>query len=312
MLIADKNERSTLICELAELYSQKLVYRQASPNMAGSGTELKAMPRLAELAPWKPRLDCLSHLFGQIKDGVQRGNFYYTAGVIYRDEVNSPDQAVTQFNLALDSYFAEPKLIPGSEVNTYLKPFEAIKEIYIQPNDWKKLEANHRKMLGRMQRAKVDQTDIMTALWYALGEICRLHDKNAAIQTFEVLDTMQAIDVPADLELFLRPPPNGEQGQLGRRPQKGPIQASEPSLFSNVFSYVLEALVPGRKPKERPAPASGLSRFGKMFTYVKQVLNEPANLEFYFCPDQADDLRFGNCKERGKYTPSVLIGGRML
>ena len=49
-----------------------------------------------------------------------------------------------------------------------------------------------------------------------------------------------------------------------------------------------------------------------MFTYVKQVLNEPANLEFYFCPDQADDLRFGNCKERGKYTPSVLIGGRML
>jgi hypothetical protein len=57
--------------------------------------------------------------------------------------------------------------------------------LYLQPDDWKKLEANYRKMLRRMQLVGDDQVSL--TLWHALGQIYRLHDTKAAIQNLRAL-----------------------------------------------------------------------------------------------------------------------------
>ena len=80
----------------------------------------------------------------------------------------STDEAIDQFNLALDSYFAKPEVIPSARFQEFLKPFEAIDKICTTRKDWKAQERNYRKMIKRMP--KTGQEQVTVALWHALGQ----------------------------------------------------------------------------------------------------------------------------------------------
>ncbi len=198
--VAETEEKFNLHCEMAEMYSNKLQNYQKAITSFLDAVELKpdsyvvlhkVLDLYTKTEAWKKAIEILGRLASIEKDSRRRGKFYYTAGVIYRDALKSTDEAIEQFNLALDSYFEKPDLIPASEFQTYLKPFEAIDKICTGRKDWKAQERNYRKMIKRMP--KVGQEQVTIALWHALGEIyrSRLRDINAAIQTFEVAVSLE-------------------------------------------------------------------------------------------------------------------------
>jgi len=193
--VADAEERFNLHCQMAELYSDKLqkyneaikAYLDAVEIKPESHVVLhKVLDLYTKTEQWKKAIEILGRIAVIEKDPLRRGKFYYTAGVIYRDALKATDEAIDQFNLALDAYFELADRIPKEQFQAYLKPFEAIDKICTNRKDWKAQERNYRKMIKRMP--KVGQEQVTVALWHALGEIyrSRLRDINAAIQTFEV------------------------------------------------------------------------------------------------------------------------------
>ncbi len=95
-----------------------------------------------------------------------KAKYVYTAGVILRDELKRPDEALARFADALDIDPAQ------------LKPFEAINKLLTQRQDWKGLERAFRKMLHRVvgqSNAELDQN-----LWHNLGLIYRDRLQNFA------------------------------------------------------------------------------------------------------------------------------------
>jgi tetratricopeptide (TPR) repeat protein len=136
--VAETEEKFNLHCEMAEMYSNKLQNYQKAITSFLDAVELKpdsyvvlhkVLDLYTKTEAWKKAIEILGRLASIEKDSRRRGKFYYTAGVIYRDALKSTDEAIEQFNLALDSYFEKPDLIPASEFQTYLKPFEAIDKI---------------------------------------------------------------------------------------------------------------------------------------------------------------------------------------
>lgn len=198
--VAEVDEKFKLHCEMAEMYSDKLQNYQKAIASFLEAVELKpeshvvlhkVLDLYTKTEQWKKAIEILGRLASIERDPRRRGRFYYTAGVIYRDALKSTDEAIEQFNQALDAYFEKPEIIPSAEFQTYLKPFEAIDKICTNRKDWKAQERNYRKMIKRMP--KTGQEAVTIALWHALGEIyrSRLRDINAAIQTFEVATQME-------------------------------------------------------------------------------------------------------------------------
>ena len=198
--VADAEEKFKLHNEMAELYSEKLQkyadaiksYLDAVDLKPNDHVTLhKVLDLYTKTEQWKKAIEILGRIAGIEKDSLRRGKFYYTAGVIYRDALKSTDEAIDQFNLALDSYFEHADRIPKEAFQSYLKPFEAIDKICTNRKDWKAQERNYRKMIKRMPKAGQEQ--VVVALWHALGEIyrSRLRDINAAIQTFEVATNLE-------------------------------------------------------------------------------------------------------------------------
>lgn len=217
--IAAVEEEFKRHCELAETYSTELQNYQKAIASLLEALDLKpenyvVLHKILELytktEQWKNATEILSRLICIEREPRRRGKYYYTAGIIYRDALQSVDEALYQFNKALDSYFEKPELILEADFHTYLKPFEAIDKICTNRKDWKAQEGHYRKMIKRMPTTGQDQVTI--ALWHALGEIyrSRLRDINAAIKTFEVAaqiepDNLQRREILAELYIVSGP-----------------------------------------------------------------------------------------------------------
>lgn len=193
--VSDGEEKFKLHCEMAEMYADKLQQYPKAIQSYLDAIDLKpeshvTLHKVLELytktEQWKKGTEILGRLAQLEHDTLRRGKFYYTAGVIYRDALKGTDEAIDQFNLALDAYFTKPEVIPSARFQEFLKPFEAIDKICTTRKDWKAQERNYRKMIKRMP--KTGQEQVTVALWHALGEIYRSRQKNipAAIETFEV------------------------------------------------------------------------------------------------------------------------------
>jgi hypothetical protein len=127
-----------------------------------------------------------------------RAKYFYTAAVIYRDEVRSLDEGIDFFNRVLD------------EDPMQLKAFEGVDRICTQKKDWKALERAYRKMLKRLPEG--EQEDLKVMLWHNLGEIyrTRLRDFPSAIAAFEVAcnmrpDELQRHEILAELYMLSGP-----------------------------------------------------------------------------------------------------------
>ncbi|MCA9670158.1 MAG: tetratricopeptide repeat protein, partial [Myxococcales bacterium] len=205
--VAQGEEAFQLHDEMGDLYREKLSNPSKAIPSYQAALELdphshSALHKLLELftetKQWKKAVEIIVRLTEIEKSNRLRSRYFYTAAVIFRDEVRALDESVEYFNRALD------------EDNDQLKAFEAIDRICTQKKDWKTLERNYRKMIKRLPSD--EKADLKVMLWHNLGEIyrTRLRDFASAIAAFEVAtnlhpDNEQRHEILAELYMLSGP-----------------------------------------------------------------------------------------------------------
>jgi tetratricopeptide (TPR) repeat protein len=205
--VVSEQERFEMLEESGDIYREKLnnsdraigAYNEALGIDPNSHVVLhKLLELYTETKQWKRGVEIVVRLTELEKDGGLRAKYFYTAAVIYRDEVKALDEAIDFYNKALDD---APDL---------LKAFEAIDRLCTQKKDWKALERNYRKMIKRLPQE--GQSELKVMLWHNLGEIYRTRLKNFknATAAFEVAsslepDNMQRHEILAELYVLSGP-----------------------------------------------------------------------------------------------------------
>ncbi|MBA2660875.1 MAG: tetratricopeptide repeat protein, partial [Bradymonadaceae bacterium] len=126
---------------------------------------------------WHESVQILMRIIEQESDAGRKSKYFYTAAVIFRDEIGDPLESVKLFDNALDT---DVKM---------LKSFEAIDRILTQAKDWKELSRAYRRMLHRVgEHDDGTMEGIKTLLWQNLGEIyrTRLGDLKTATEAYKI------------------------------------------------------------------------------------------------------------------------------
>ncbi len=146
----------------------------------------KLLEAFQKLSRWREAIGVLERLAAHETDRIKRGKLFYTMGIIARDEIGSPERAVSHFEQALE------------EDMELLKAFEAIDRILTDHKSWKELERAYRRMLHRVSENELGLDEeagkrLELMLWTNLGEVyrSRLGDLKAAVQAFETVLAMK-------------------------------------------------------------------------------------------------------------------------
>ncbi len=193
--MSEEPERLKLLEEIGDLYKEKLQNSQKSITAYLEAIEVrgdthsllhKVLDLYYETKQWKKAVEVILRIAALTKEPTSKGKFHNAAAKILRDEVKSLDEAVDQFNDALDLYFDTQAEIPDAQFQEFLKPFEAIDKICTQKKDWKAQERNYKKMFKRLPATGHEGVKI--ALLHGLGEIyrSRLKEYRNAIDAFEM------------------------------------------------------------------------------------------------------------------------------
>jgi tetratricopeptide (TPR) repeat protein len=195
LAVAEEPEKVKLLDEIGDIYQGKLQNAQKAIGTFLECLEVrpgnhavlhKVLDLYTETKQWKKGVEIIGQIAGLEKDPVKKGKYHHAAARILRDEVKSLDEAIEEFNVALDFYFERGDKLTDATLQEYLKAFEAVDKICTTKKDFRTQERQYRKMIKRMPKDGFAQ--IKVALWHALGEIyrTRLKEYKTAIQAFEV------------------------------------------------------------------------------------------------------------------------------
>ncbi len=182
--ISDPTDRFAEFVALADIYKTKLgqveqaiaAYREAlEVDPKSKFVLLKLLDIYRQNGFLEDTIEVLDRLCDMEDNQDRLAKYYYTMGIICRDELQQELKAVEYFNKALDANVNE------------LVAFEAVDRILTSMRDWRALERSYRKMIKRVFDNDEGQfTDTKYLLWYGLGEIyrTRLMEWDNAIQAF--------------------------------------------------------------------------------------------------------------------------------
>jgi tetratricopeptide (TPR) repeat protein len=162
-------------------------YKEALTVQSDSRLVLsKLLDLYQEARQWNEAVDILTRLAELERDAARQSKYYYTIGVIQRDELKDNFLAVRTLDKALD---ADPAM---------LKAFQAIDQILTNERDYERQDRYYRKMLKRAMESKLDDKLVIT-LAKGLGEInrTRLKKYDEAIKAYKIALTKS----PEDLQV---------------------------------------------------------------------------------------------------------------
>ena len=162
-----------------EAYKEALAVQPDSKLILG-----KLLDLYQEARQWSEAVDILTRLAELERDGARQSKYYYTIGVIQRDELKDNFLAVRTLDKALD---ADPAM---------LKAFQAIDQILTSERDYERQDRYYRKMLKRAMESKLDDKLVIT-LAKGLGEInrTRLKKYEEAIKAYKIALTKSPDDL---------------------------------------------------------------------------------------------------------------------
>lgn len=128
---------------------------------------------------WPGALAMLAKLAELEPAPALRAKYHYTAGVIQRDELSAPAEALALLEKALDD---DPDLH---------KAFEAVERLHTEAQDWKELARAYRRMIRRLPDSGMNE--VKARLWNGLGVVALryLGDREAAILALEVASKIE-------------------------------------------------------------------------------------------------------------------------
>ena len=138
----------------------------------------KIMEVYIEQRKWKDAVLAMGKIEDYETDATHRSRLHYTAAVIYRDELKQQEEAAHHFDQAL---VKDP---------SFFKAFEALKKLYTEQENYKKLAQAYHLMLQRLPEETSNHEKV--TLWQELGDICqdKLQDGREAIVAYEVADKL--------------------------------------------------------------------------------------------------------------------------
>ena len=138
----------------------------------------KIMEVYIEQRRWMDAVEAMGKIEDHETDATHRSRLHYTAAVIYRDELKQQEEAAHHFDQAL---VKDP---------SFFKAFEALKKLYTEQENYKKLAKAYHLMLQRLPEDTPKHEQV--GLWQELGEICqyKLEDAREAIVAYEVADKL--------------------------------------------------------------------------------------------------------------------------
>lgn len=187
-LKSDPHDRYKILLAMGDTYLQELKDKKKATELYRAALDLEVFPKapalkLVELClqsgEWDEAIRNLNRLIKLEDDAKRKAQFAYMAGVVYRDNLNDPTEAVKYFNLSLDHNLSN------------LQAFRTIDELVTKQRDWKALDQNYRRMIQRVRDAGQSlpgRDQILFKLFEGLGEIYRSRLKltDKAIASFEL------------------------------------------------------------------------------------------------------------------------------
>jgi tetratricopeptide (TPR) repeat protein len=191
----DANDRFQSLVTIGDILREHLrnvpkaveAYKEALTVQSDSRLVLsKLLDLYQEARQWNEAVDILTRLAELERDAARQSKYYYTIGVIQRDELKDNFLAVRTLDKALD---ADPAM---------LKAFQAIDQILTNERDYERQDRYYRKMLKRAMESKLDDKLVIT-LAKGLGEInrTRLKKYDEAIKAYKIALTKS----PEDLQV---------------------------------------------------------------------------------------------------------------
>ncbi|GMV43673.1 MAG: hypothetical protein AMXMBFR64_53890 [Myxococcales bacterium] len=179
----DPIERLALQLTIGDLYKDKLgdiegaieSYRDALDiDRNCKPARIKLLSIFMERKKYEDALDVLRELADAEDEPARKAQYFFTIGVIYRDQLHDTQQAIHYLDMTLD---IDP---------SRLEAFAAIDELLTQQRAWKDEERAYRRMIERL--AGKGNTELEFKLYRGLGEIyrSRLKDLEYAIPAFEL------------------------------------------------------------------------------------------------------------------------------
>jgi len=195
-------ERFTSLVSIGDIYKEQLRSPQGAIDAYKAALALQPDSRLVlgklldlfhEARLWSEAVDILTRLAELERDPARQSKYYYSVGVIQRDELKDSLSAVRSLDKALD---ADPSA---------LKAFQAIDQILTNERDYERQDRYYRKMLKRAMEQKLDDKLVIT-LAKGLGEInrSRLKKYDEAVKAYKIAlgrqpDDLQTHAIVADL-----------------------------------------------------------------------------------------------------------------
>lgn len=184
----DKHDQYKILLAMGDTFVQELKDKRRGIECYRRALDLDVFPKAPALKLVELYLqsqeydDAIRNLNKLIKledDPKRKAQFAYMAGVVYRDNLNDPTEAVKYFNVSLDHNLEN------------LQAFRMIDELVTKARDWKALDQNYRRMIQRVREAGQTlpgRDQILFKLYEGLGEIyrSRLHDMGKSIASFEL------------------------------------------------------------------------------------------------------------------------------
>ncbi len=183
----DPKVRYTKLSKLGDILGQKLGRFQDAVGAYVEALEVdpnsmnvlrKLLDLYTKTKQWHEAVGVLMRIIEQEGNASRVAKYYYTAAVIYRDEIEDPRKAVELFDKALDA-----------DAPNVLKAFEAIDRIWTKLKNWRELARSYRRMLKRISSREDGKLDGLEAqLWQNLGEVyrTRMGDFETAREAYKV------------------------------------------------------------------------------------------------------------------------------
>jgi tetratricopeptide (TPR) repeat protein len=148
---------------------------------------LQEIQQHMEATDWVQALQSIEKLVAVESDYITKATWYYRAGWICDEHLGQRDAAVDHCDAALDCYFARADALPEEQLETALKPLQAIERILFETSNWKKLERAYRKMIVRSRTPTSKFSKLHAALYDKLGAVYlgRLDSKDSARAALE-------------------------------------------------------------------------------------------------------------------------------
>ena len=190
----DKKKQTEILFEIGNLYYDKIndnkkasmAYQQAINDGMSPTRELlqKLLDSYTAQEDWENVVVVLMDLAKISENKKYKIQYYNTAANICHKRNKNYDQAIQLFDMGLDLIFSSDKEISLEDKTSAMKIFSKLDHLLTLTKNYKLQERSYRKMIKRFK----GESDILSHLWHALGEIYRTRLKyyQNAISAFEM------------------------------------------------------------------------------------------------------------------------------